>query len=151
MNCRHRFRVHVKCGQESVQVGDHGWAPKGPDVCEHADSGHSSLTVHGPRGVSPTDLDEMLAGISEIEESWVRALEGLRSFPEAAGTLAEVFDGSGCSVDPTYEDVRVVRITDLFQHAPLYVQPTIGVPRAGTGGGDGGGGCGRPAGAEQPG
>ena len=39
-------QFHVKCGQESVQVGDHGGL-QGPDVCRHADSGHSSLTSHG--------------------------------------------------------------------------------------------------------
>ena len=40
-------QFHVECGQESVQVGDHGGL-QGPDVCRHADPGHSSLTGHGP-------------------------------------------------------------------------------------------------------
>ena len=40
-------QFHVECGQESVQVGDHDGL-QGPDVCENADSGHSSLTGHAP-------------------------------------------------------------------------------------------------------
>ena len=40
-------QFHVECGQEGVQVGDHDGL-QGPDVCENADPGHSSLTGHAP-------------------------------------------------------------------------------------------------------
>ena len=40
-------QFHIECDQEGVQVGDHDGL-QGPDVCEHADSGHPSLNSHGP-------------------------------------------------------------------------------------------------------
>jgi hypothetical protein len=43
----------LECDQESVQVGDHDDFPR-PDVCEHADLGHSSITLQpAPNPRSP--------------------------------------------------------------------------------------------------
>ena len=45
-------------------------------------------------------------------------------------SLAEVFQDSGYQVNPGFRDVQVARL-EVFEDAPLFIQPTVGVPLGG--------------------
>ena len=77
------------------------------------------------------DLEEVLERIREVDAYWDRAPADLNRVPEGGTSLAELFEGSGYEVNPDAGDVRVVRLAGLSEGAPLYVQPSVGVPLGG--------------------
>ena len=78
------------------------------------------------------DMDAALGQIRVLLESWNDAPQDLHRFEPGPGKrLADLFRDSGFVVNPDAGDVRVVRLEGLYKDAPLYVQPSTGVPLGG--------------------
>ena len=76
-------------------------------------------------------MDEMLARIRELNDRLNKVTADRRYAldPEAGMSLADVFPGY--HVRRQFADVRVVRLASVHEDAPLYVQPSVGVPLGG--------------------
>jgi hypothetical protein len=76
-------------------------------------------------------MDEVLRRIRDLEAYWGRAPVDMSDVPDPRESLAGLFRDSDYEVNPQFRHVRVVRLGDMFGDAPLYVQPSVGVPLGG--------------------
>ncbi len=73
----------------------------------------------------------VLARIRDVDQRWERAPATRLGSPPDSRSLAELFPGADYEITREFRDVRVVRLQDLFDGAPLYLQLSVGVPLGG--------------------
>jgi hypothetical protein len=76
-------------------------------------------------------LGTVLARIRDVDRRWDLAPETRFNVAEHSVSLAELFPDSEYEIDERFRDVRVVRLAEVFDGAPLNVQLSVGVPLGG--------------------